>query len=75
MLLLHQLQRPTVNAHVATENGERFLDEKENDMLKKFITELKVSFEQLLTDDVRNDQNIVGFLKTFLYKWEVSKVL
>ena len=44
-------------------------------MLKKFITELKVSFEQLFTDDVRNDQNIVGFLKTFLYKWEVSKVL
>ena len=26
-------------------------------MLKKFITELNVSFEQLFTDDVRNDQN------------------
>ena len=66
---------PTVNAHVAIENGERFLNEKENDMLKKFITELKVSFEQLFTDDVRNDQNIMGFLKIFLYKWEVFKVL
>ena len=34
-------------------------------MLKKFITELKVSVEQLFTDHVRNDQN----------KWEVFKVL
>ena len=48
---------PTVNPHVATENRERFVNEKENDMLKKFITELNVSFEQLFTDDVRNDQN------------------
>ena len=66
---------PTVNAHVAIENRERFLNEKENDMLKKFITELKVSFEQLFTDDVRNDQNIMGFFKISLYKWEVFKVL
>ena len=48
---------PTVNPHVAIENRERFVNEKENDMLKKFITELNVSFEQLFTDDVRNDQN------------------
>ena len=53
---------------------ERFLNDKENDMLKKFTTELKVSFEQLFTEDVRNDQNIMGFLKIFLYKWEVFKV-
>ena len=66
---------PTVNAHVAIENRERFLNEKENDMLKKFITEQKVSFEQLFTDDVRNDQNIMGFFKISLYKWEVFKVL
>ena len=37
---------PTLNAHVVIENRERFLNEKENDMLKKFIIELKVSFEQ-----------------------------
>ena len=66
---------PTVNAHVTIENRERFLNENENDILKKFITELKVSFEQLFTDDVRNDQSIMGFLKIFLYKWEVFKVL
>ena len=66
---------PTVNAHVAVENRERFLNEKENDMLNKFITKLKVSFEQLYIDDVRNDQNIMGFLKIFLYKQEVFKVL
>ena len=64
---------PTVNAHVAIKDRERFLNEKENDMLKKFITELKVSFEQLFTDDVRNDQNIMGFFKIFLYKWNFSK--
>ena len=67
---------PTVNAHVTIENRERFLNEKENDMLKKFITELKVSFEQLFTDvGVRNDQNIMGLSKIFLYKWEVFNVL
>ena len=48
---------PTANPHVAIENSERSVNEKENDMLKKFITELNVSFEQLFTDDVRNDQN------------------
>ena len=45
---------PTVNAHVAIENRERFLNEKENDMLKKLI---------------------MSFLKIFLYKWEIFKVL
>ena len=35
---------PTVNAHVAIKNRERFLNEKENNMLKKFITKLNVSF-------------------------------
>ena len=64
---------PTVNAHVAIENKERFLNEKENDMLKKFITEIKVSFEQLFTDDVRNDQNIMGFLKIFLSNGKFSR--
>ena len=64
---------PTVNAHVAIKNRERFLNEKENDMLKKFITELKVSFEQLFTDDVRNDQNIMGFLKIFLSNGKFSR--
>ena len=66
---------PTLNAHVAIENRERFLNEKENDILKKFITELKVSFEQLFADYFRNEQKIMGFLKIFLYKWEVFKVL
>ena len=65
----------TVNVHAKIEKRETFLNEKENDMLKKFITDLKVSFEQLFIDDVRNDQNIVGFLKIFLYKWEVFKIL
>ena len=46
----------TVNVHVANENRERFLNEKENDMLKRFTAELKVSSEQLFTDDVRNNQ-------------------
>ena len=55
---------PTVNAHVAIENRGRFLNEKENDMLKKFITELKVPFEQLFTDDVKNE-NITRFFKIF----------
>ena len=64
---------PTVNAHVTIENRERFLNEKENDILKKFITELKVSFEQLFTDDVRNDQNIMGFLKIFLSNGKFSR--
>ena len=64
---------PTVNAHFAIKNRERFLNEKENDMLNKFITEVKVSFEQLFTDDVRNDQNIMGFFKIFLYKWNFPK--
>ena len=44
------------------------LNEKENDILKKFITKLKVSFEQLFTNDVKNDQNVMGFFKIFLYK-------
>ena len=66
---------PTVNVHVAIENKERFLNEKENDMLKKFITEIKVSFEQLFTDDVRNDQNIMGFFKISLHKWKFFKAL
>ena len=66
---------PILNTHVAIENGERFLNEKENDMLKKFITELKVSFEQLFTDDVRNDQNIMGFFKISLHKWKFFKAL
>ena len=44
-------------------------------MLKKFITELKVSFEQLFTDDVRNDQNIMGFFKISLHKWKFFKAL
>ena len=35
-------------------------------MLKKFITKLKVSFEQIFTDDVRNDQNIMDFLNVSL---------
>ena len=66
---------PTLNAHVAIENTERFLNEKENDMLQKFITELKVSFEQLFADYFRDEQKIMGFLKIFLYKREVFKVL
>ena len=44
------------------------LNEKENDILEKFITKLKVSFEQLFTNDVKNDQNVMGFFKIFLYK-------
>ena len=40
---------------------ERFLNDKENGMLKKFTMELTVSFEQLFTEDVRNDQNIMDF--------------
>ena len=52
---------PTLNAHVANENRKRFLNEKENDILKKFTTELKVSFEQLFTDDVRNNQILWPF--------------
>ena len=47
-------------------SSERFLNGKENDMLKKFITKLKVSFEQIFTDDVRNDQNIMDFLNVSL---------
>ena len=63
---------PTVNAHVAIENRERFLNGKENDMLNKFITELKVPFEQLFTDDVKNDANIMGFFKIFSKFFETS---
>ena len=55
--------------------SERFLNGKENDMLKKFITKLKVSFEQLFTGDVKYDQNIMRFIKIFKFKWEVFKVL
>ena len=64
---------PTVNAHVTIENRERFLNEKENDMLKKFITELKVSFEQLFTDVGRNDQILWAFLKYFYTNGKFSK--
>ena len=59
---------PTVTAHDAIKNIERSLNEKENDTIKKFITKLKVLFEQLFTDDVRYDQNIMSFFKIFLYK-------
>ena len=51
------------------------LNEKENDILKKFITKLKVSFEQLFTNDVKNDQNVMSFFKIFLYKQKVFNVL
>ena len=64
---------PTLNAHVANENRKRFLNEKENDILKKFTTELKVSLEQLFTDDVRNNQILWPFLKYFYTNGKFSK--
>ena len=64
---------PTLNAHVANENRKRFLNEKENDILKKFTTELKVSLEQLFTDDVRNNQKLWPFLKYFYTNGKFSK--
>ena len=39
-------------------------------MLKKFNAKLKLQFEHLIRTDAKNDQHIMNFLKTFVYKWD-----
>ena len=44
-------------------------------MLKNFFLEIEVSYEQLFTSDVKNDQKLMQLFTTFIYKWDVFKKL
>ena len=37
--------------------------------------EIEVSYEQLFTSDVKNDQQLMQLFMTFIYKWDVFKNL
>ena len=65
----------SVNACLAIKNREKFLSEREIQMLKTFFMEIEVSYEQLFTSDVKNDQQLMQLFMTFIYKWDIFKNL
>ena len=58
----------SVNACLAIENREKILSEREIQMLKNFFMEIKVSYEQSFTTDVKNDQKVMQLFTKFIYK-------
>ena len=58
----------SVNACLAIENRKKILSEREIQMLKKFFMEIKVSYEQSFTTDVKNDQKVMQLFTKFIYK-------
>ena len=65
----------SVNACLAIENREKILSEREIKILKNVFMEIEVSYEQLFTSDVKNDQQLMQIFTTFIHKWDVFKNL